>query len=148
MPKMKKEDWEQQVPKLKRAIDAAEARAPELARKRAKVWHDNEKFLLCPGTYRDHGMEQIRFPPNSRDLNPIETVWAWLRRDLAVREQEDLDANKVLSAAEFKQRAAQLLNSYGIAKANQEHSSLTKLVKGMPERLRQCKARKYGRCGK
>ena len=59
-----------------------------------------------------------------------------------------MDAKRVLSAAEFKQRAAQLLNSYGMVKANQQHSSLTKLVRGMPERLRKCKARKYGRCGK
>ena len=31
-----------------------------------------------------------RFPPNSGDFNPIETVWAKLRRDLAKREFADL----------------------------------------------------------
>ena len=35
---------------------------------RAKVWHDNEKFLLCPDVYRKAGLEQIRFPPNSGDF--------------------------------------------------------------------------------
>ena len=49
-PKMKKADWEAHVPALKRAVDIAEARAPERTAKRAKVWHDNEKFLFCPDT--------------------------------------------------------------------------------------------------
>ncbi len=42
---------------------------------------------MCPDAYLKAGLEQIRFPPNSGDSNPIETVWARLRKDLAVREQ-------------------------------------------------------------
>ena len=110
--------------------------------------HDNEKFLLCPQTYKKHGLLQVRFPPNSGDLNPIETVWAELRKDLAAREQEDLSAGRVLTLAQFKQRAAHILNSYSVPKEDQKLSYLTKLVRGMPKRLAKCTAKKYGRCGK
>jgi hypothetical protein len=58
------------------------------------VWHDNERFLLQPDVYAEHGLELVRFPPSSGDLNPIETVWAWLRKDLAHREMTDLTAGK------------------------------------------------------
>ena len=102
--KMLKAEWEKHVPKLKRAVDTAEARAAERRTVRAKVWHDNEKFLLCPATYRRAGLTQVRFPPNSGDLNPIETVWAKLRDDLALREQEDLVAGRVLTVAGFRHR--------------------------------------------
>ena len=74
-------------------------------------------------------------------------VWAWLRRDLAKREQPDYTAGRQISIHQFKQRAAQLLQSYG-AKMGEEHSRLAKLVRGMPKRLRKCKERNYGRCGK
>ena len=36
----------------------------------------------------------MRLPPNSGDLNPIETVWAKLRKDLAKREFEGLKNNR------------------------------------------------------
>ena len=147
-PKMTKTDWMKYVPALKRAVDVAEARAPERATKRAKVWHDNERFLLCPDTYRRSGLVQVRFPPNSGDLNPIETVWAWLRQDLAEREQQDLVAGRVLTVHMFKQRVAQLLRSYGVPQDGQTYSPLEKLVRGMPRRLAKCRAEKFGRCGK
>ena len=52
-------------------------------------------------------------PPNSGDLNPIETVWAWLRRDLGKRELADLKAKRpALTEHQFKQRCAQILLSY------------------------------------
>ena len=146
--KMTKPEWEAHVPALKRAVDAAETRGSERVTQKAKVWHDNEKFLLCPATYRQHELVQVRFPPNSGDLNPIETVWARLRRDLAEREQEDLTAGRTITTSQFKQRAAQILNSYGVAAPGQTHSFLQKLVRGMPKRLAKCKANKYGRCGK
>ena len=42
-------------------------------------------------------MCSVKFPPNSGDLNPMGTVWARLRRDLAVREMDDLKAGRCLS---------------------------------------------------
>ena len=72
-PKMQKADWEAHVPAVKRAVDIAEARAPERTAKRAKVWHDNEKFLLCPDTYRRSGLVQV--PERIRTLGRRPATW-------------------------------------------------------------------------
>ena len=79
-----------------------------------KVWHDNEGFLKQPRAYKNAGLTSVLFPPNSGDLNPIETVWARLRKDLAKLEFEDLKHDKVITVASFKRRVAQLLRSYSI----------------------------------
>ena len=113
-----------------------------------KMWHDNEKFIQAPKEYKKAGLTSINFPPNNGDLNPIETVWAELRKDLAVREFEDLKAGKVISVTAFKQRVAQLLTSYSIPGQGEQHSYLQKLVRGMPAGLEKCKENKYGPCGK
>ena len=42
-------------------------------------------------------MASVKFPPNSGDLNRIDTVWARLRRDLAVREMADLKVGRCSS---------------------------------------------------
>ena len=97
--------------------------------------------------YRKHGLTAIRLPPNSGDFNPIETVWGRLRRDLALREFEDLKHDKVITTHQFKQRVAQLLHSYSLKGPGEEYSYLEKLVRGMPARLLRCKKNKYGPCG-
>ena len=118
------------------------------AGRKANVWMDNETFLKNPAKYKAAKLEDIRFPTASGDLNPIETVWAQLRKDLAKREMQDLKANKVITKAQFKQRAAHILNSYAVPKPGQQYSYLRKLVRGIPKRLRKCKKNKYGPCGK
>ena len=42
----------------------------------AKVWHDNETSLANDAKYQASKLTSVRFPPNSGDLNPIETVWS------------------------------------------------------------------------
>ena len=66
------------------------------------MWHDNEKFIQAPKEYKKAGLVSVNFPPNSGDLAPIETVWAELRKDLAIREFEDLKMNKLISVTTFK----------------------------------------------
>ena len=112
------------------------------------MWHDNEKFIQAPKEYKKAGLTSINFPPNSGDLNPIETVWAELRKDLAVREFEDLKAGKVISVTAFQQRVAQNLIPYSIPGPGQQHSYLEKLVGGMSKRLQRCGSNRYGPCGK
>ena len=90
----------------------------------------------------------MNFPPNSGDLNPIDTVWAWLRRDLALREMQDLQDLVVLTDAQYRQRAAQVLTSYSQPAEDGGPSFVDKLIAGMPKRLEKCKANGYGRCGK
>ena len=142
--KMTKAEWVERIPALKRAIDSAGERRATV---KAKVWHDNEKFLLQPSEYRKHSLELVRFPPNSGDLNPIETVWAELRKRLALREQEDLEAGRVLTLQQFRKRASQILASFG-EDPKGEGSFLSKLVRGMSGRLQKCRANSFGRCGK
>jgi hypothetical protein len=144
-PKMTAAEWAALVPSVRAAVD--EAYGGDVPA-RPWVWHDNERFLLRPDTYRQHGMSLHRFPPCSGDLNPIETVWAWLRKDLAKREQADLSDKRDLAPQQFKQRCSQLLNSYSVPKDGEQYSRLQKLIRGMPKRLRKCKANSYGRCGK
>ena len=112
------------------------------------MWFDNETFLKIDGVYRKNGLAAVRFPPNSGDLNPIETVWARLRRDLAVREFEDLKVGKIITVKQFKQRCSQLLTSYSLKGPGEQYSYLEKLVRGMIARLVKCRKNKYGVCGK
>ena len=50
----------------------------------------------------------------------------------------------MVTVAQFKQRMAQILKSYAVAKAGEKHSRLGKLVSGMPDRLTKCKKNKCG----
>ena len=143
--KMTKEQWAAHLPALKRAASQAN-NCP--GRKRLKMWFDNEGFLKIDAKYRKHGLTAIRFPPNSGDFNPIETVWAQLRKDLAVREFEDLKHDKIITTQQFKQRVVQILHSYSLKGPGEEHSYLERVVRGMPARLLRCKKNKYGPCGK
>ena len=112
------------------------------------MWHDNEKFIQQPKEYKQAGLVAVNFPPNSGDLNPIETVWAELRKDLATREFEDLKTGKLISVTTFKRRVAQVLTSYSTPGPGQQHSYLEKLVRGMFNRLERCRKNKFGPCGK
>ena len=112
------------------------------------MWFDNEGFLKIDRAYHKHGLAAVRFPPGSGDLNPIETVWARLRKDLAIREFEDLKNDKVITTLQFKQRVSQILTSYGCVHPGKKHSYLESLLRGMPNRLVKRKSNKYGPCGK
>ena len=114
--KMTKPEWEMHVPAFRRAVVDGGC---TYGRHRAKVWHDNEMFLLCPDAYRREGLEQRCFPPNSGDLNPIGIVWARPRKDLAAREHEDLRQEKVLTFAQFELRVDQILQSYSIIRTGE-----------------------------
>ena len=112
------------------------------------MWFDNETFLKVDSEYHRHGLTAMRFPPGSGDLNPIENVWGKLRKDLAIREFEDLKNDKVITTLQFKQRCSQLLTSYAYVKPGKKYSYLENLIRGMPGRLLRCKENKYGPCGK
>ena len=75
-------------------------------------------------------------------------VWAKLRRNLALLEMQDLQDRVVLTDAQYRQRAAQVLTSYSQPAEDGCPSFFEKLITGMPKRLEKCKANGYGRCGK
>ena len=54
----------------------------------------------------------------------------------------------MIKEIQYRLRAAQLLTSYSRPGEKGEQSFLDKLLAGMPRRLEQCKAKRYGRCGK
>ena len=109
--KFNKDEWAQELPKLRKA---AAMSSWKRGWKKLKVWHDNEPFLKQPQKYKKAGLTSVNFPPNSGDLNPIETVWARLRKDLAELEFEDLKNDKIITVASFRKRVAHLLRSYGM----------------------------------
>ena len=143
--KLTKEEWAQHLPEIRKAATRS---AYSGGRKKLKVWHDNEGFLKQPQKYKNAGLTSVLFPPNSGDLNPIETAWAQLRKDLALREFEDLKVGRVMSVTSFRKRVAQLLTSYGTKGPGEQFSYLERLVRGMPLRLAKCKKNSYGPCGK
>ena len=71
-----------------------------------------------------------------------------MRKDLAIREFEDLKMNKLISVTTFKQRVSQILTSYSTKGPGEQYSYLEKVIRGMPKRLERCKRLKYGPCGK
>jgi len=107
-----------------------------------KVWHDNEPFLKVPAEYRSRGMQMCLFPPNSADLNPIETVWARLRRRLHKKTMENCRGRRTVGRAGFVKRAAALLKEFG------DDGFYTRLLAGMPRRVRQVLQRGGARCDK
>ena len=112
------------------------------------MWCDGELFLKVDKEYHKHGLTAMRFPPSSGDLSPIENVWAKLRKDLAIREHEDLKNDKGITTVQFKQKVSQILTSYGYVHPGQKYAYLENLLRGMPKRLVKCKNNKYGPCGK
>ena len=81
-------------------------------------------------------------------LDKIGHVRGDVRTSLINTRTNDLRAKRDLMPQQFKQRCSQLLNSYSVPKDGEQYSRLQKLVRGMPKRLRKCKANSYGRCGK
>ena len=109
--KWTKDEWVQQLPQVRKA---AAMSSYSRGYKKFKVWHDNEPVIVQPQKYKKAGLTSMLFPVNSGDLNPIETVWARLRKDMAELEFEDLKNDKIISVASFKKRVAQLLRSYSM----------------------------------
>ena len=80
-----------------------------------KVLAENESFLHTAASSRalaDEGITLWRTPPGSPDLNPIEKMWAWLRRRLREKHREDLRRKRpVLGRMAFQARVRAVLAS-------------------------------------
>ena len=66
-------------------------------------------------------------------------------KELAKREFEDFTMDKIIRTTQFKQRAAQILTSFGVAGPGEQCSYLEMLLKGMLERLAKGREAKKGR---
>ena len=60
----------------------------------------------------------------------------------------DLDTGKTISVQQFRQRASQILQSFEAPRPGERAPRLERLIAGMPKRLAQCKANRYGKCCK
>lgn len=80
-----------------------------------KVLCDNEKFLHTAASRSAMAAEGIsawRVPPSSPDLNPVDKMWAWLRRRIRQKDREDLQKRRPpLGKAAFKLRIRNILAS-------------------------------------
>ena len=74
---------------------------------------DNETFLRHRSCARAYARKNIRLwelPPRSPDLNPIEMFWSWVRRQLRLKDLEDLEKKRAhLSKAAYVRRLKALL---------------------------------------
>ena len=108
-------------------------------------WCDGKDALVLDGETCLHGTEATRalkaakvkaekLPPASPDFNPIENAWALLQKRL-----RKTDPAKLETEAEFKTRVGNAI------KWLQENKKLENLVGSMPNRLRECEAKKGAR---
>ena len=95
----------------------AAIRALSPVRKRGP-WHvlcDNESFLDAAPCAKAHMLKRIKLwhiPPRSPDLNPVEQVWAHLKRKLKAMDLADAVAQRpLLGKTAYKLRVRRLVRS-------------------------------------
>ena len=94
--KMATEEWERAVKagKLKKALTSLR---PRRCGGPWRVLCDGESFLWSKASVKACSANKInlwRVPPKSPDLNPVEKFWAWLRRELLLKDLADLKARR------------------------------------------------------
>ena len=76
---------------------------------------DNESFLRhesCLKAYAAKGVTLWAIPPKSPDCNPVEMFWGWLRRQLRLRDLDDLRKKRaVLGKTAYTTRVKALVRS-------------------------------------
>jgi hypothetical protein len=74
---------------------------------------DNESFLRHPSCRRAYAAKNIQLwgvPPKSPDLNPVEMFWGWVRRQLRLKDLEDLRMKRpTMSRVDYRRRVQGLL---------------------------------------
>ena len=112
-----------------RDLDPVEAAGP---------WHvlcDGEGFLRAADSKRAHeevGVELWTVPPSSPDLNPVELMWAWLRKELRRMDKNDLAAKRpAIQKTAFQGRVRSLVRT----QRAQQHAS--KIAAGFKRKCRE-----------
>ena len=79
------------------------------------VLADGETFLWAPESQRAYIRTRVSLwsvPPKSPDLNPVQKRWAWVRKELRMKDLVDLKARRrVPSKQAYKARIVSLLQS-------------------------------------
>ena len=112
--KLKVAEWQKAVAsgKLAKAIKALKPVKPTGP---WLVLCDNESFLRAKVVSQAHKESRVtlwHIPAKSPDLNPVERVWAWLRKKLRAMDLEDASKKrKVLSKAAYRARVRRVLKT-------------------------------------
>ena len=62
--------------------------------------------------YRMRGVELVKLPANSPDLNPVEKMWGWIRKRLRRMDLADFAAKRaVLGRTAYRERIRRLCRS-------------------------------------
>ena len=85
----------------------------------------------CKAAYKKKKINVLKVPPRSPDLNPIEKFWGWLRRELRLRDLNDLQNKKpAMGKIAYKSRVRNLLKTKKTqAMAKRFASDLVKVCK-------------------
>ena len=80
-----------------------------------RVLCDGEVFLhstAAAEVYWRHSISVWKIPPRSPDLNPVEKLWSWLRRELGRRDLEDYRQKKAcLTKVQYIARVKEVLRT-------------------------------------
>ena len=95
--------------KALRAVNPGKVRGPWV------ILCDNESFLRakpCMALYRRLNIKLLKLPAKSPDLNPVEKMWGWARKQLRAMDLADLAARRpVLGKTAYTERIKRLLKS-------------------------------------
>ena len=112
--KTNQDEWAEAV-RDGRLIAALRHLNPGRSRGPWKVLCDNEAFLRGRQSmmaYRMRGVELVKLPAKSPDLNPVEKMWGWIRKRLRRMDLADFAAKRaVLGRTAYRERIRRLCRS-------------------------------------
>ena len=98
-------------------------------------WHvlcDNESFLrakLCNAAHKAQKIILWKMPAKAPDLNPVEGVWGWMRKQLRAMDLKDAMAKRpVLGKTAYKARVRSLARSRKLQSVASSQTLLMKKV--------------------
>ena len=99
-----------------------------------RILCDNESFLnakIIRPLYKKNHIRLMPIPAHSPDLNPIESFWSWLRRELRRRDLEDLRLKKpALTKTQYRRRVQEVIRTVKAQKvAKAKFQNLRKVCK-------------------
>jgi transposase len=87
---------------------------------------------------REHGITILRLPPYHCDLNPIELVWGWIKRQLRdeLRRDDKLDAVMTATKQAFKRLPHSVIRAFfsHVKKTEKRYTDLDGVVQSDPVR--------------
>ena len=112
--KVNTSEWSKAV-RAGQLLAACKSARPDKQRGPWRIICDNETFLEAPASriaHRKAGVQLWHIPERSRDLNPVEKSWGWVRKQLRAKDLADLKACwRPVQKTALKQRVRALLRS-------------------------------------